>query len=103
MNYEQIEAYLAAKCAEVSHAAHGEYVCLKIEAECHNGKVRVQPMVYTESLGHFGSSLAAVNRPENLDQCVDWVKTHGKNQVAKERRDLAASLIAEAEKLEAQP
>lgn len=103
MNYEQIEAELARKCAEVSAAANGEYCMIKIEADCSKGKIRVSPAVYTESLGHYGSSLTAINCPANLDDCVEWVKTHGKNQVAKEKRDLAASLIAQAEQLEAQP
>ena len=103
MNYEQIEAELARKCAEVSAAANGDYCSIRIEAECNrDGKITVAPAVYTTSLGHYGVSILRP-RPANLDECVQWVKNHSGSQLAKEKRDLAANLIAEAEKLEAQP
>ena len=103
MNYEQIEAHLAAKCAEVSRLAKGEYCMIRIEAECTaSGKITVQPAVYTASLGHYGTGAFGA-KPTNLDDCVQWVAKHGGKQLAKEKRDLAASLIAQAEQLEAQP
>ena len=103
MNYEQIEAYLATKCAEVSHAAQGDYCSIRIEAECSiDGKITVAPAVYTASLGHYGVSILRP-RPASLEECVQWVKNHSGQQLAKEKRALAASLIAQAEQLEAQP
>jgi hypothetical protein len=101
MNYEQIEAELARKCAEVSSAANGDFCCLKIEADCHNGKIRVRPMVYTSNLGHYGTSEVGP-QPKNFEDCVAWVAKNGGPRLAQEKRDLAAALIAQAEALEAQ-
>jgi hypothetical protein len=101
MNYEQIEAHIAQKCAEVSQAANGDFCSIKIEADCLNGKVRVRPIVYTSNLGHYGNTESGP-QPKNLDDCIAWVTTNGGPRLAKEKRDLAATLIAQAEALEAQ-
>ena len=100
ITYEQVEAYMAQKCAEASQAANGDYVCLKVEAICSKGQqqITVQPIGYTQELGHYG--LSEFDRPQNLDDCIAWITKRGGPQLAKEKRDLAAQLIAEADALE---
>lgn len=55
ITYEQVAAYMAAKCAEASLAANNDTTCVKIEAWCINGKIEVNPVVYTKDLGHIGN------------------------------------------------
>ena len=54
ITYEQVAAYMAEKCAEASLAANGDHTCVNVEAWCINGKIEVNPVVYTNDLGHFG-------------------------------------------------